>query len=225
MGCSTACWVRALLHSSVGKKALMAGTGLVLFLFILGHLAGNLQIFLPDHGKSLNDYGHLLKSKTLLLWGSRITLLVVLLVHVVTAIRLALENRAARPVKYQVKAWREAGYAARTMIISGPLIFLYVVYHLLHFTVGSVHPDFHAEDVYRNVIVGFQVKPVALLYIAMMLALGTHLSHGLWSLAQTLGLNHPKYTPSMRAASVAIAAAITAGYISIPVSVMFGILK
>lgn len=225
MGGSCGCWVRELLGSSIGKKAVMALTGLALFGFIIGHLVGNLQVFIPDGGKALNDYSHMLKSKPVLLWGARIGLLVMLLMHVATAIRLALENSAARPVKYQAKTWREAGYAARTMMISGPLILLYVVYHLLHFTTGTVHPKFDHEDVYRNVIVGFQNVPASLVYIVAMVMLGTHLSHGLWSMCQTLGVNHPKYTGPLRTASVAVAAAITVGYVSMPVAVLMGILK
>ncbi|MCE9582780.1 MAG: succinate dehydrogenase cytochrome b subunit [Planctomycetes bacterium] len=225
MGCSTGCWVWSLLNSSIGKKTVMAITGLALFGFVVAHLVGNLQVFIPDDGKSINAYGHLLKSKPALIWTARLTLLALLFAHVITAIRLSLENNAARPVGYQVKNWREASYASRTMMISGPLIFLYVVYHLLHFTVGVVHPKFDHEDVYRNVILGFQSTPAALVYIAAMLMLATHLRHGLWSLCQTLGINHPKYTPALKAGSTVVAAAIAVGYISIPVSVMIGILK
>lgn len=224
MGGSSCCWITGLLKSSIGKKGLMAVTGLALFGFVVVHLLGNLQVYLPNK-QALTEYGHLIKSKPGVLWAARLGLLALVLTHVATAIKLALENRAARPVKYQVKKWREADYAARTMMISGPLILLYVVYHLLHFTTGQAHPNFNPDDVYANVITGFQSKPVALIYILAMLMLTQHLSHGLWSLCQTLGLNHPKYTPSLRFASVAVAAAIGAGYISIPVSVMIGILK
>ncbi|MCC6738669.1 MAG: succinate dehydrogenase cytochrome b subunit [Planctomycetia bacterium] len=224
MGGSTGCWVSETLRSSIGKKGLMAVTGLMLFGFVVIHLLGNLQVYLPDK-QALTQYGHLIKSKPAVLWGARLSLLAIVLVHAAAAILLAMENSAARPVKYHVRQWREAGYAARTMIISGPLILAYVVYHLLHFTTGHAHPDFNPDDVYRNVIVGFQNKAVALTYIVAMVMLATHLSHGLWSLCQTLGFNHPKYTPALRFASIAVATAIGAGYISIPVSVMLGILK
>ncbi len=224
MGCSTCCWMTGLLKSSIGKKGLMAVTGLALFGFVVMHLLGNLQVYLPNK-HALTEYGHLIKSKPALLWAARLGLLALVLAHVATAIKLTLENKAARPVNYAVKRWREADYAARTMMISGPLILFYVVYHLLHFTTGHAHPNFNPDDVYANVITGFQNKPAAIVYIVAMMMLTQHLSHGLWSLCQTLGLNHPKYTPTLRFASVAVATAIGVGYISIPVSVMIGILK
>ncbi|MEK7467311.1 MAG: succinate dehydrogenase cytochrome b subunit [Planctomycetota bacterium] len=224
MGGSTGCWVRDFLRSSIGKKGVMATTGLMLFGFVVVHLLGNLQVFLPDK-HALTEYGHMIKSKPLVLWGARLGLLVIVLLHVATAIRLALENKAARPVKYQVRRWREADYAARTMMVSGPLILIYAVYHLLHFTTGHAHSNFNPDDVYANVVTAFQNKAVSLVYIVAMLMLAQHLSHGLWSMCQTFGVNHPKYTPTLRFASIAIASAIAVGYISIPVSVMLGILK
>ena len=225
MGCSCSSWMRQFLCSSVGRKAVMAVTGVILFLFIVGHLVGNLQVFLFDEGKALNSYAALLKSKPALLWGARITMLFTVLVHIFTAVALWLENRAARPTPYVFKRYREANYASRTMIVSGPLIGLYVVYHLLHFTTGTVHPDFNSHEVYRNVILGFQNPAAAGVYIAAMLLLGTHLYHGLWSMCQSIGANHPKYNCLLTYGSAMIACVITLGYVSIPVSVLAGILK
>jgi succinate dehydrogenase / fumarate reductase cytochrome b subunit len=222
---SCGCWVRDWLCSSIGRKTIMAVTGLALFGFILGHLAGNLQAFIPDNGATMKQYAAMLHSKPALLWGVRVGLLAIALVHVATAIRLALANKAARPVAYQAKAWREASYASRTMMISGPLILFYVVYHLLHFTTGHAHPDFQAGDPYRNLVIGFSNPVVSLVYIAAMLMLTLHLAHGLWSLAQTLGINHPKYTPAMRKLSVLVALLVGAAYISVPVAVLARILK
>ncbi|NUN47886.1 MAG: succinate dehydrogenase cytochrome b subunit [Candidatus Brocadiae bacterium] len=225
MASSCGCWVRDFLCSSIGRKTVMAATGLALFGFIVGHLAGNLQAFIPDHGATMKQYADMLHSKPALLWGARIGLLVLLLVHVVTAVSLAIANRAARPVPYQAKAWREASYASRTMMVSGPLILFYVVYHLLHFTTGHAHPDFQAGDPYRNLVIGFSNPLVAIVYIAAMAMLTAHLAHGLWSVAQTLGINHPKYTATLRRLSVLIALLIGAGYISVPVAVLARILK
>jgi succinate dehydrogenase / fumarate reductase cytochrome b subunit len=228
MGGSQACWVGQLLHSSIGKKAVMALTGAVLFVFIVGHLAGNLQAFVPDHGKTMDEYAHMLKSKPALLWGVRLALLATVLAHIACAVRLALENRAARPVAYQGRQWREASYASRTMMISGPLIALYAVYHLLHLTTGHAHPTwpkFRPESVYANLVAGFQSPLASGVYIVAMVLLGTHLAHGLWSMVQTLGVNHPKYNAALRCGSVLAGAAIAAGYIAIPISVMAGILE
>ncbi|MBI2921818.1 MAG: succinate dehydrogenase cytochrome b subunit [Planctomycetes bacterium] len=225
MGGTSTCWVRQLFLSSIGKKSVMAVTGLVLFGFVVGHLVGNLQVFIPDDGKKLNAYAAFLKANAGVLWGARIVLLAALLAHVGIAILLALENRGARPVAYRVKTYREASYAARTMIISGPLILLYVVYHLLHFTWGTVHPSFNHDDVYHNVITGFQQPAASAVYIVAMALLGLHLFHGLWSMCQSLGVNHPKYNALLRAGSAAVASAITIGYIAIPVAVMAKLLK
>jgi succinate dehydrogenase / fumarate reductase cytochrome b subunit len=222
---SCTCWVRSFLHSSIGKKSVMAVTGLALLGFVIGHLAGNLQVFLRDDGRKLNEYAAFLKASPGLLWGTRAALLLIVLTHIFTAIRLTLENRAARPVGYRARNWREASYASRTMMMSGPLIALYVVYHLLHFTVGSAHPRFSHTDVYRNLVIGFSSVPVSLVYTAAMLALGLHLYHGFWSACQTFGLSHPKYSATLRGASALLAGAIAAGYISIPAAVLMGILK
>src|SRR5258706_4244685 len=129
-------WLLRLWRSTIGKKAVMAVTGLALFGFVIGHLAGNLQIYIPDGGKKINDYGHFLHSSMGLLWTARIGLLLAVGLHILASVQLVIRNRQARPVPYHHKENREAGYAARTMKLSRPLIALFVIYHLLHFTTG-----------------------------------------------------------------------------------------
>ncbi len=150
-------------------------------------------------------------------------LLVSVLVHIVAGVQLWLANRAARPVGYLKRAWVEASFASRTMIISGPLLGAFVLYHLLHLTWGTVHPQFNHElDVYANVVRGFRQVPASIAYIAAMVFLGFHLSHGIWSMFQSVGWNHPRYMPLIQKAAVVAAVLIVAGNISIPVAVLAG---
>jgi succinate dehydrogenase / fumarate reductase cytochrome b subunit len=116
-------------------------------------------------------------------------------------------------------------YASRTMRWSGPILALFIVYHLLHFTVGTVHPDFVDGDVYRNVIVGFSVWPVALFYVIAMLALGLHLRHGAWSMLQTLGASHPRWNGARNLAASVFTLVIVLGFVSVPLAVLAGVLK
>ena len=208
--------------STLGKKVLMAVTGIILFLYLVGHMLGNLQIFLgPDQ---IDRYAHLLHASPVFLWGVRLALLFCLGVHVVAAVQVWLQSRRARPVKYKVYNPPGVDYAARTMVWSGPIIFAFIVYHLLHLTVGSVHPDYAHLGPYHNVIVGFQQTPVAIAYIVALLLLGFHLYHGLWSLFQTLGVDHARYRGWRRPLAVGLTAVITAGFLSVPLAVMTGVL-
>ncbi|MBI5368373.1 MAG: succinate dehydrogenase cytochrome b subunit [Planctomycetes bacterium] len=213
------------LSSSIGKKAVMAVTGVVLFGFVVGHLLGNLQIFIPDHGAKLNAYAEFLHHNVGPLWIARLILLGAVFLHIGTAVALWLDNRAARPIPYGHKAWRKASYSSRTMMVSGPIIALFVLYHLSHLTWGATHPSFQPLDVYHNVVAGFSSTPAALAYIAAMLLLGSHLAHGLWSMCQTVGLNHPRYTPWLRALSVLVGWGLALGNISIPLAVMAGVIR
>ncbi len=220
----------SLWHSSIGRKVVMAVTGAALFGFVIAHLLGNLQIYIPDGGAKINAYGTLLHSNPGLMWAARGVLLACVLLHIAAAVSLTAQNRAARPVPYARRTWREADYAARTMMISGPLIALFVVYHLLHFTTGQAHPDFrlqgsHAPDVHHNVIAGFSQPLAAIAYIVANLLLGQHLFHGGWSLFQTLGLNHPRWMPLVRKLTMGAAALVTLGNISIPLAVLLGLVK
>jgi len=200
----------------------MAASGLVLFGFVVGHLAGNLQVYLgPD---VFNHYAELLHSTPALLWGTRLTVLVAVALHVWSAVQLSALKKAARPVTYTRWTSQNTSYASRTMMWSGPILAAFLVYHLLHLTFGTVHPSFDEENVYQNFIVGFSSAPVVAAYVISMIMLGMHLGHGLWSMFQTVGFSHPKYTPWLRSAAWVIAIAIVLGFVSMPVAVLTGIL-
>jgi succinate dehydrogenase / fumarate reductase cytochrome b subunit len=198
-------------------------TGLILIGFIFVHMLGNLQLYLgPDR---LNAYSHLLHSIPSLLWATRLILITCVVLHMLSALLLWLQQRASRPQRYAVQRYQETTYAARTMIWGGPIIGLFVIYHLLHLTTGHVHGDFSTVDVYANVVAGFKVPWIAAIYIAANLALGYHLYHGTWSFLQTLGVNHPRYNAWRRYAAIALALAVTTANVSYPVSVLAGVVK
>ncbi len=209
--------------STLGKKVLMAVTGIILFGFVLGHMLGNLQIYLGE--EQLNHYAELLQANQPLLWAVRSVLLFSVAVHIVAAVQVWLRNRSARPVKYRVFKPPAVDYAARTMVWSGPIIALFIVFHLLDLTVGSANPDFIKGDVYHNVIASFSQPLVALVYIAANLLLAFHLYHGLWSLFQTFGWDHPRFGPWRRIAAIFFAVLIGAGNISIPLAVLTGVVR
>ena len=212
-------------QTTVGRKAIMAVTGFILFGFVCGHLLGNLQIFLPP--EKINHYAATLRSLPPLLWGTRITLLVSVILHIWSSFRLWLLQRQARPIKYVKRTTLNSTYASRTMLWSGPIIAAFVIFHLLHLTFGTVHPGgpFDEHNVYNNVVTGFQVWPVSLFYIIAMIMLCYHLYHGLWSIFQSLGFSHPVYTPWLQRFSKVVAILIAAGNISIPVAVLAGVIK
>ncbi len=217
-------------NSSLGKKYVMAITGLALFGFVVLHMVGNLQIFL---GKEvLNAYGAFLKSKPLLLWGARLGLLALVSFHIWAAIRLTQENRAARPVGYAVQKPIAATYASRTMLMSGLIVATFIVYHLLHFSAGGVDPElltFRDEagrhDVYRMVVVGFSSLKVTVFYVGSMALLCMHLSHGVSALFQSLGLRTSVLGGSIDGFAKISAIVIFAGNCAIPLAVMLGFLK
>ena len=209
--------------SSIGKKVVMALTGVALFAFVIAHMLGNLQVFLGS--APLNAYALSLRHLGALLWVARFGLLVAAALHVWSAYSLTMMNRAARPQGYREKEYRETTYASRTMRWSGVFLLLFIVYHLLHMTWGTVHPDFIPGDVYHNVIAGFRPALVSIVYIVAMLALGLHLYHGVWSFLQTLGLSHPRYNPLRHAFATLIAVAVVVGNISMPVAVLAGWLE
>jgi succinate dehydrogenase / fumarate reductase, cytochrome b subunit len=207
----------------VGKKVIMAASGAILFLFVVGHLLGNLQIF--EGPEKLNAYSAFLKKTGEILWAVRLVLLAALVLHVVASVQVSLANRRARPVAYAVKKSIETSYAARTMIWSGPLIFLYVVYHLAMFTFLVTGPGYSPTDVYRNEVLAFRVPAISAVYVVAILFLGLHLYHGIWSMLHTLGASNPRYRVLRRTVAPAVAIAITAGYIAIPVAVLAGLVS
>lgn len=219
----------ALYRTTVGKKVLMAVTGLVLFVFVVGHLAGNLKLFqgqekFDAYAHFLREAGYPLLAHGQMLWAVRIVLLLAVFVHVLSAAQLTLTSYAARPVAYQ-RAVEPLGfsYASYTMRWGGVLIALYVVYHLLHLTFGTAHGDFNPASPYHNVVAGLRVWWVSLVYMAVQVPLGFHLYHGLWSAMQTLGVNHPVINAMRRPLAAVVALVIVIGYLSIPVAVLTGV--
>lgn len=210
-------------EATIVKKAIMAVTGAVLFGFVTGHLLGNLQVFLGP--ERLNAYSAFLKSNLEFLWAARITLLVCVIAHIIVTIQLWQLKNQARPVSYAKKKNSHSSIASRTMYYSGPVIAAFVVYHLLHLTLGTVHPHYSDTDVYANVVYGFLQWPVSLSYIIAVGLLCLHLRHGIWSMFQTLGFNHPVYTPRIRRVATAISVLYFLGYASIPVAVLTGVVR
>lgn len=210
----------------------MAVTGFFMFLFVIGHLAGNLQVFLGR--EAINRYGHFLQSNPELIWPARIVLLVFLLLHVWAAVKLSLENKAARSVAYA--EWKPVGstYASRTMLMSGLIVLVFIIYHLLHFTVqakyvnltGQNFVDFtdpaKRHDIFRMMIVGFENIWVSGFYILGMALLALHLSHGLSSMFQSIGWKNAGYGPILDKAARVIGLLIFLGYTSIPAAILCG---
>lgn len=213
-------------RSTLGKKVVMAVTGLVLLGFLMGHVAGNLLVFAGE--KKLDDYAHFLKANLGLLWGTRLVMLACVSAHICTATQLWLTNRRARPIPYGETDVLQMGLGARTMLITGPVIAAFVIYHLLHFTLGTVHPSqpgFDPATVFANVVTGFNVGWTAIVYVVVMILIGLHLVHGIWSMFQTAGVSHPVYTPLLRRVALAVSTVLALAFISIPVAILAGFVK
>ena len=217
----------------VGKKVVMAVTGLVLVGFVIAHMLGNLKIFLgaeaiDAYAGFLRTVGEPMFPDGSLLWVARVVLLACVALHITAAVQLTRMNRAARPHGYDTKRSIATTYAARTMRWSGVILALFIVYHLLHLTAGAVgfRPgQFHDLSVYHNVVAGFSVWYVALFYIVAMACLCLHLDHGIWSLLQTLGWNNARTTRALQALSRGVALVVFVGFISVPVAVLAGWLR
>jgi succinate dehydrogenase / fumarate reductase cytochrome b subunit len=212
-------------RSSIGRKVVMAVTGAILFGFVLGHLAGNLTVYLGP--EALNGYAVFLRQflHGAGLWIARAVLLLSVILHIWSATSLTLSSRAARPVGYRERQWTESTYASRTMRWSGVIILFFVIYHLLHFTFGTVHPSFVEGDVYHNFVTGFQSVPVSIAYIVAMIFLGLHLRHGVWSMFQTLGVSHPRYIRWAHVGAWIFALIVVVGNCSFPIAVLAGLVK
>jgi succinate dehydrogenase / fumarate reductase cytochrome b subunit len=221
--------ITRLFKSSIGKKYVMAVTGCLLFGFVIVHLLGNLQIYLgPD---AINAYAALLQGNKLILWSFRIGLGGLVLLHVTTAAALAVENRSARPVAYLNSKPPYSSVAARTMVLSGSIIFVFIVFHILHFTAGLAQPDvMHftdpkgRHDVYKMMILGFSNPWVSAIYLTGMTLLYLHLSHGIGSFFQSLGLKNRHYGEIILGFSQGAALLIFLGNCSIPIAILTGIL-
>lgn len=210
----------------------MAVTGIILFGFVFGHMLGNLKAFLgPEefnaYAEGLRSFGEPLIPHGYALWAARIGLLIALFVHIVMMAQLWAMAAKARPVDYKKPVHLEDKMSSRTMRLGGIVIVTFVIYHLMHMTLGvsSVHPNFVGGDAYHNLITGLQSIPVAIAYAVAVVALGMHLHHGVWSFFQTLGLNHPKYNQLRRAFALVFTLVVVLGFLTVPVGVTAGILQ
>jgi succinate dehydrogenase / fumarate reductase cytochrome b subunit len=228
--------VANLFKSSLGRKYIMAISGGALFLFVIGHLLGNLQIFLGP--RAINRYGEFLQSNKEILWPARLGLLLMVFLHIWAAVKLSAENKAARPIGYADNPVPvAASYASRTMLMSGLIIAAFVLYHLLHYTVqvrslNFTGKDFLAlqdpegrHDVFRMMVAGFSQPLVSGFYILAMGLLCLHLSHGVSATFQSVGLKNQVYGPLIDRFARAAAGLIFLGYISIPIAILLGYVK
>ena len=210
----------SLYRSSIGKKYIMAVTGLIGCGYVIAHMLGNLLFFRSP--EKLNAYGEFLHSLGPILMVARLILLTAVVLHIVAAYQLTRMSLESRPIGYE--RWKDVGsnYASRTMRWSGPILLLFIIYHVMDFTLGKTNPNFVPGEVYVNVVASFSVWYIAVFYIIAMIALGIHLFHGAWSMFQSLGLNNPKYDPWIRNLTILFTIAIVLGFISIPIAVMAG---
>jgi len=216
-------------EAPIGKKVIMAITGVILFGYVVAHLLGNLQIY--GDPQQINKYAAFLHNPANagLLWVARAALLVAVIMHIVASVQLWKLKSDARPVAYVKKDDAAATYASRTMMWSGPIVAAFVIFHVLHLTVGAVLPlqeiGPNEPNVRANVIAGFLNPAVSAFYILAMILLCMHLYHGLWSMFQSLGFSHPRYTPRLKKGAAIFAILIAIGNCSIPIAVMAGLVK
>lgn len=216
-------WFMRTLNSSIGGKFLVALTGLGLVGFVVAHLAGNLLVFAGR--EALAEYAMGLRKFPALLWGMRLGLIGMAVVHIAFTIKLNLANRAARPIQYAKKTFRKATFRSRSMVLSGMTLLLYVIYHLLHFTFRTTNAEIAAlgpYEVYDMLIIGFSNPLISAVYIVATICLGMHLSHGVSSLFQTLGINNHKYNRTIKTIGPVVGTLLALGFISIPLAIMTG---
>ena len=211
----------AVWNSSAGKKAVMAVTGLVLVAYLLTHVLANLLVFQgPDR---INSYAAILHGTGAALWGARLVLLVAAVLHIVAAVQLTARRQTARPVGYASGRQPQVStVAARTIRWGGVLILVFLVYHILHFTTGTAHPEFIELNPYHNVVTGFGNPLVALFYLLAMAAVGLHLYHGIWSSGRSLGVSPPSPQPLRRRVALVLAVFVWLGFTAIVVAVGLG---
>jgi len=210
-------------RSTIGKKAVMAVSGLLMVGFVIGHVAGNLLAF--GGPTRLNAYSAFLHGTGELLWVVRAVLLTAVVAHIIAAAQLTAIERASRPIGYARRRYQAATLASRTIRWGGVLLAVFIVFHLLHLTTGTVHPDYHEGDVYHNLVTGLAVPWVGAFYVVAMLALGLHLYHGAWSAFRTLGLSQASTHPLQRRVAATVAVVVAALFASIPLAVLFGIIR
>ena len=211
-------------QSSVGKKAVMAVTGLILVAYLITHVLANLLVF--NGPERINRYAQLLHSSGAALWGARLILLAALLLHIIAATQLAIRSRAARPEPYAGgRDPQVSTFAARTIRWGGALILLFLIYHILHFTTGTAHPDFVELNPHHNVSTGFRNPLVAAVYLLAMLAVGLHLYHGVWSSGRSLGLSQPSPRPLHRRIALVLAVFVWLGFTAIVIAGFLGLIR
>lgn len=211
-------------RSTIGKKVVMGVTGLIGLGFTIGHMAGNLQAF--SGAEKLDAYAALLQGPLHeIVLIARVVLVLAVILHIVAAYQLTMLSRAARPVGYVKRTPQVSTLASRTLRWGGVLLLVFLVFHILHFTIGSVHPDFVAGKVYQNLVTGFAVKWVAVFYLVAMIALGMHLYHGAWSSMRTLGVSNRSAHPLKRYLPVVLAVVISFGFAAIPLAFLLGVLR
>jgi len=224
-------WPVEFYRSAVGKKWVMAVSGLLIIGFVFIHALGNLKVYFG--ADDFNHYGEWLRTilvpflpRTVFLWILRIGLITAFVFHIHSAYSLTRMNQRSRGAGYQQdRDWQAADFASRTMRWTGVIVGLFLIFHLLDLTWGTANPDFHRGDVYDNVIASFERVPVAIVYIAANIALGIHIFHGAWSMFQSLGWNSPRYNSWRRAFAIAFAAVITIGNVSMPLLVVTGVVN
>jgi succinate dehydrogenase / fumarate reductase cytochrome b subunit len=226
-------WALRLYRSTIGKKVIMAVTGIILVAFVIVHMLGNLQVFIGP--AKINAYSAFLHSMGELLWLTRIVLLVSLILHVTMAWQLTRIARNARPIAYASREPQVSTVASRTMRWGGVLILVFVVFHILHFTTGTLfplasrpdalYPAFNPADVYGNVIAAFRTPWVVTVYVVVMLFLMLHLFHGAWASVRTLGLAPTSQHPLHRRVATAIALIVWLGFTAVPVAVFLGVIR
>jgi succinate dehydrogenase / fumarate reductase cytochrome b subunit len=218
-------------RSDIGKKWVMAVTGIVLMGYVFAHMVGNLHVF--EGARQIDSYGEWLRElldppfpRTMALWLLRITIIVALALHIHAAYALTRVNWRARPQRYKShRDYVAANFASRTMRWTGIIVGLFLVFHILDLTWGAANPGYVRGEVYRNTVATFERVPVALAYIAACIALGIHLFHGGWSLFQSVGWNSPRFNIWRRYFAVGFAVVVTVGYISVPIAVQVGLVS
>ena len=220
--------LRGLLRSSIGLKIIMAVTGVILSGFVLGHMAGNLQVF---QGKEAIDaYARFLRVEPALLWAVRLGLLAAVALHIWAYLVLTRQNQRARAEGYRVTAHKESSYASRSMRLTGPLLLAFIIYHILHLTtgnvpltIGAVHTGFAQEGkVYDNLTAAFSSWPVVLVYLLGLAALAFHLWHGIWSMFQTLGVGQARYRSFGRRFATIVTLLVVLGFAAVPLTILAG---
>ena len=226
-------WLLDFAKSTIGAKVVMGVTGVMLIGFVIMHMLGNLQVFIGP--EALNAYGKMLHDLGGLLWAARFGLIGAVVLHILSGLRLASLNKAARPVRYVHETTVQASFSSRYMKLSGLVVLAFIVYHLLHFTLGGAAPDHtslttklsdgtEVKDIYAMVVLGFQKPAVSISYIIAMILLGLHLNHGASSLFKSLGLRNSKYNNMLDKVGPALAITVVVGNCSMPIAILTGLI-